>query len=49
MAEAAPDASLVYGGYWDGVRVDGGRVKIPDAPGVGFEAKANLLAVLEQT
>ena len=49
MAEAAPDASLVYGGYWDGVRVDGGRVKIPDAPGVGFEAKANLFAVLEKT
>jgi len=47
MAEAAPDASLVYGGYWDGVRVDGGRVKIPDAPGVGFERKANLSAVLE--
>jgi L-alanine-DL-glutamate epimerase-like enolase superfamily enzyme len=49
MAEAAPDASLVYGGYWDGVRVDGGRVKIPDAPGAGFELKANLFAVLETT
>jgi L-alanine-DL-glutamate epimerase-like enolase superfamily enzyme len=47
MAEAAPDSSLVYGGYWDGVRVDGGGVKIPDAPGVGYEAKANLFAVLE--
>jgi L-alanine-DL-glutamate epimerase-like enolase superfamily enzyme len=47
MAEAAPDASLVYGGYWDGVRIDGGRVKIPDAPGVGFECKSNLLAVME--
>jgi L-alanine-DL-glutamate epimerase-like enolase superfamily enzyme len=47
MAEAAPDASLIYGGYWDGVRVDAGRVKIPDAPGAGFEAKANLFAVLE--
>jgi D(-)-tartrate dehydratase len=47
MAEAAPDASLVYGGYWDGVRIDGGRVRIPDAPGAGFERKANLLAVLE--
>jgi L-alanine-DL-glutamate epimerase-like enolase superfamily enzyme len=47
MAEAAPDASLIYGGYWDGVRVDAGRVKIPDVPGVGFEAKANLCAVLE--
>ena len=47
MAEAAPDASLVYGGSWDGVRVDGGRVKIPDAPGAGFERKSNLFAVLE--
>jgi L-alanine-DL-glutamate epimerase-like enolase superfamily enzyme len=49
MAEAAPDAALVYGGYWDGVRVDGGRVKIPDVPGAGYEAKANLFAVLEKT
>ena len=49
MAEAAPDASLAYGGYWDGVRVEGARVKIPDMPGVGFEAKANLFAVLEST
>ena len=47
MAEAAPDATLVYGGYWDGVRVDGGRVRIPDIPGAGYERKANLLAVLE--
>jgi L-alanine-DL-glutamate epimerase-like enolase superfamily enzyme len=47
MAEAAPDASLIYGGYWDGTRVEAGRVKIPDAPGAGFEAKANLFAVLE--
>ena len=49
MAEAAPDASLIYGGYWDGVRVDAGRVKIPDVPGAGFEARANLFAVLEKT
>jgi carbon-monoxide dehydrogenase large subunit len=49
MAEAAPDAALVYGGYWDGVRVEAGRVRIPDVPGVGFEAKANLFAVLEAT
>jgi D(-)-tartrate dehydratase len=49
MAEAAPDAALIYGGYWDGVRVEAGRVKIPDVPGAGFEAKANLFAVLKQT
>lgn len=47
MAEAAPDAALAYGGYWDGVPVKSGCVKIPDAPGVGFEAKANLFALLE--
>jgi L-alanine-DL-glutamate epimerase-like enolase superfamily enzyme len=48
MAEAAPDAALAYGGYWDGVRVDGGRVTIPDAPGAGYERKANLHAILEK-
>jgi L-alanine-DL-glutamate epimerase-like enolase superfamily enzyme len=47
MAEAAPDATLLYGGYWDGIRVQDGCVKIPDAPGVGCEAKANLFALLE--
>ncbi len=49
MAEAAPDAALPYGGYWDGVRVRDGCVKIPDLPGVGYEAKRNLFAVLEST
>ena len=49
MAEAAPDGALPYGGYWDGVRVAGGRVTIPDAPGAGYEAKANLLRILEET
>jgi hypothetical protein len=47
MAEAAPDASLIYGGYWDGAHVEAGRVRIPDVPGAGYEAKANLFAVLE--
>lgn len=47
MAEAAPDATLPYGGYWDGVRVAAGRVTIPDAPGVGFELKQNLFRILE--
>ena len=48
MAEAAPDATLPYGGYWDSVRVQDGCVKIPEVPGVGYEAKANLFALLEQ-
>lgn len=49
MAEAAPDGALPYGGYWDGVHVAGGRVTIPDAPGAGYEAKANLFRILEDT
>jgi D(-)-tartrate dehydratase len=49
MAEAAPDATLPYGGFWDGVRVAGGRITIPELPGAGYEAKANLFAILEST
>jgi L-alanine-DL-glutamate epimerase-like enolase superfamily enzyme len=45
-AEAAPDASLPYGGYWDDVPVRAGRIEIPAVPGVGYEAKANLHALL---
>jgi D(-)-tartrate dehydratase len=45
-AEAAPDASLAYGGYWDGTAVDDGHVRLPNVPGVGYETKANLYAVL---
>lgn len=47
MAEAAPDASLPYGGFWDGTRVADGEVEIPELPGAGFERKANLHAILE--
>jgi L-alanine-DL-glutamate epimerase-like enolase superfamily enzyme len=48
MAEAAPDAELLYGGYWDGVRIGEGRVAIPDLPGVGYEGKRNLFMILDQ-
>ncbi len=44
--EAAPDASRLYGGFWDGTTVAGGQVRLPDCPGVGFEHKANLMAQL---
>ena len=46
--ESAPDAARLYGGFWDGTRVADGRVRIPDLPGTGFEAKANLFAVLRE-
>ena len=47
MAEAAPDASLPYGGFWDGTQVANGEIEIPETPGAGFERKANLHAILE--
>ena len=49
MAEAAPDARLAYGGYWDGVAVTEGAIRIPDLPGVGYEGKQNLFSILEPT
>ena len=48
MAEAAPDAGLPYGGYWDGVAVSQGRLSVPDLPGAGYEGKQNLFSILEQ-
>ena len=48
-AEAAPDSSLAYGGYWDGVQVRDGRLRMPELPGVGYEGKANLHALLRNT
>ena len=44
--EIAPDANLVLGGLPDGWTVEGGRVAPGDLPGVGFEGKANAMAVL---
>lgn len=44
--EIAPDASLALGGLPDGWTVDEGRVTPGDLPGVGFEGKANAMAVL---
>lgn len=45
--EAAPDATRLYGGFWDGTTVSAGRVTLPETPGVGFERKANLMAQLQ--
>ena len=44
--EIAPDATLVLGGLPDGWTVDDGKVAPGDLPGVGFEGKANAMAVL---
>jgi len=44
--EAAPDGKLVYGGFWDDVAVRQGQVTVPEAPGVGYESKQNMNAIL---
>ncbi|MFC5066496.1 mandelate racemase/muconate lactonizing enzyme family protein [Flaviflagellibacter deserti] len=40
--ESYPDLFQPYGGFPDGVRVEAGRVTLPDFPGIGFEGKENL-------
>ncbi len=46
--ESYPDVFQPFGGFADGIAVEDGRVRLPDVPGVGFEAKANLHAVMRQ-
>jgi len=41
--ESYPDLFQPYGGFPDGVKVDGGHVVLPELPGIGFEGKADLI------
>ena len=45
--EAAPDPGLVFGGFPDGWAIEDGRLRLGEAPGTGFEAKPNAIAVLD--
>jgi L-alanine-DL-glutamate epimerase-like enolase superfamily enzyme len=45
--ESYPGVFQPFGGFADTERVDDGWVTLPDVPGIGFEAKANLWAVME--
>src|SRR5207248_11092345 len=40
--ESCPELFQPYGGFPDGVHVQGGHITIPDLPGIGFEGKADL-------
>jgi L-alanine-DL-glutamate epimerase-like enolase superfamily enzyme len=40
--ESYPEVFQPFGGFADGIAVEAGRVGLPQIPGVGFEAKANL-------
>ena len=46
--ESYPGVFQPFGGFADALPVAGGRVRLPEIPGVGFEAKAALYAVLRE-
>ena len=45
--ESYPDVFRPFGGFADGVAVEDGFVGLPDIPGIGFEAKSDLYAVMK--
>jgi hypothetical protein len=46
--ESYPDVFQPFGGFADNTPVENGYVKMPEVPGVGFEAKASLYAVMNR-
>ncbi len=46
--ESYPDLFQPYGGFPDGVQVVDGYVTLPDLPGIGFEGKSDLYAVMKK-
>ncbi len=45
--ESYPDIFQPFGGFADDVPVEAGYVRLPDVPGIGFEAKADLYAIMQ--
>ncbi len=45
--ENYPDLFQPYGGFPDGVRVEGGHITMPELPGIGFEGKSELYRVMK--
>ena len=46
--ESYPGIFQPFGGFADGIRVEGGRVALPEVPGIGIETKAGLLALCRE-
>ena len=44
--ESYPDVFQPYGGFPDGTRVENSIVTLPELPGIGFEGKSDLYAVM---
>ena len=47
--ESYPEVFRPFGGFADGIEVRDGKVALPDLPGVGFEAKSDLISVMRST
>jgi L-alanine-DL-glutamate epimerase-like enolase superfamily enzyme len=46
--ESYPGVFQPFGGFADGVPIEDGMVRLPDAPGIGLELKSNLRSVLSE-
>lgn len=46
--ESYPEVFAPFGGFADATPVAEGRIRMPDLPGIGFEAKGDLYAVLRR-
>jgi L-alanine-DL-glutamate epimerase-like enolase superfamily enzyme len=46
--ESYPQVFAPFGGFADDCPVEGGRVRLPDSPGIGFETKRDLWSVLRR-
>ncbi len=46
--ESYPDLFQPFGGFADGVSVDGGYITMAELPGIGFEGKTDLIRVMRQ-
>jgi L-alanine-DL-glutamate epimerase-like enolase superfamily enzyme len=44
--ESYPGVFQPFGGFADGVPIEDGFVRLPDTPGIGFERKPDLLAIM---
>ena len=44
--ESYPEVFAPFGGFADGIKVEAGRVGLPQAPGIGFELKSELIRTM---
>jgi D(-)-tartrate dehydratase len=47
-AESYPGVFGAFGGFADDAVLDGGYLKLPDRPGIGFEAQNALYRIMQE-